>query len=86
MDRSEEGKNKFREAADLYLKAHVHPEKDTDKKLNVFAANLFVRCNEHIKAGEIYLGEGEYAKAGDCFRTAKKYDKAANAFVKASIL
>lgn len=86
VDKTEESKAKFREAAELYLQAHVHPEKDTEKKLNVFAANLFVRCNEHTKAGEIFFGEGEFEKAGDCFRTAKRFDKAAHAFVKANQL
>ena len=85
MDKTDEAMRKFRDSADLYLQAHVHPEKDTDKKLNVFAANIYIKCNEFTKAGEIFLAEGEFSKAGECFRVVKRFDKAVHCFEKASI-
>jgi tetratricopeptide (TPR) repeat protein len=85
MDRHEDALDKFHQSADLYLRAHVHPEKETDKKLNSFAANLYIRCKEFAKAGEIFLAEADYLKAGECFKAAKKFEKAAICFEKASI-
>jgi tetratricopeptide (TPR) repeat protein len=86
MDKIEEANNKFREAAELYMQAHAHHDKDSDKKLNIFAANLYVKGREFVKAADIFFGEGDYEKAADLYRAAKKYDKAAISFEKASIL
>jgi hypothetical protein len=85
MDKVEEAMQKFHDSADLYLKAHIHPEKETDKKLNMFAANLFIRCREFSKAADIFFTERDYLKAGECFKVAKKFDKATVCFEKASI-
>ena len=85
MDKVEEAMHKFRDSADLYLKAHIHPEKDTKKKLNIFAANLFSQCKDFLKAGDIFYAEGEVLTAGEYFRAAKRFDKAAICFEKASI-
>eukprot|EP00026_Physarum_polycephalum_P000228 Phypoly_transcript_00228.p1 GENE.Phypoly_transcript_00228~~Phypoly_transcript_00228.p1 ORF type:complete len:1460 (+),score=271.79 Phypoly_transcript_00228:484-4380(+) len=86
MDKNQEALNRFHQAAELYLQAHVHPEKESDKKLNLFAANLFIRCKEFVKAGEIFLAEADFMKAGECFKAAKKFEKAATCFEKANTL
>lgn len=86
MDKIVEAMSKFKEAAECFLAAHVHPEKETERKLNLFAAKLFQRCREFVKAGEIYFGEGDYVKAGDCFKAAKKYENASEAYFNAGIL